>query len=194
MKIFGGLKLHPNGFLGAPLEYRSAHPKRPIQVDLIGAATRKIVLENEDDSITPNTYVEELYGEMLKHEDILKRDFAFRERFFRVALTAFGTRTINEWIDKQKHNPYFDTMQQRFVDETVCYVFTGFRKYHPSVYLDTLDIGTHNAWAVGDAVQQHLVQGYNNRPVLIREFLQSWLSQRDGLSDMAISLRVFFGS
>jgi hypothetical protein len=194
MKIFGGLKLYPNGFLGAPIEYRKAQVNKPIQVDLIGAATRRITLESEANDITPNSDIEELWKEITKHEDLLKRDFAFRERLYRSALGAFGTLTINEWIEKQKHNPYFDTMQNRFVDETVCYVYTGFRKYHPMIYVDTLDIGKHNAWTIGVATREYLLGRYNNEPVLIRDFLRSWLGQRDGLSDMLFTLRVLFGS
>ncbi|BAQ02699.1 virion structural protein [Ralstonia phage RSL2] len=194
MKIFGGLKLYPNGFLGAPIEYRKAQVNKPIQVDLIGAATRRITLESEANDLTPNADIEELWKEVTKHEDMLKRDFAFRERLYRSALGAFGTLTINEWIEKQKQNPYFDTMQNRFVDETVCYVYTGFRKYHPMIYVDTLDIGKHNAWTVGVATREFLLNRYNNEPVLIRDFLRTWLGQRDGLSDMLFTLRVFFGS
>lgn len=194
MKIFGGLKLYPNGFLGAPHEYRSAQVNKPIQVDLIGAATRRITLESEANDLTPNQTIEELYKETLKHESLLKQDFAFRERLYVAALRAFGTLTINEWIEKQKQNPYFDTMQNRFVDETVCYVFTGFRKYHPMIYVDTLDIGKHNAWTIGVATREYLINGYRNEPMLIRDFLRYWLGQRDGLSDMLLTLRVFFGS
>lgn len=193
MKIFAGLKLHPNGFLGAPLEYRAAKPSRPVEVDLIGTATRKIRLESEENTLTPNTAIEELYEETLKHESVMKRDFAFRERLLVAALQAFGTLTINDWIEKQKQNPYFDTMQNRFVEETVHYVMTGFRKYHPMVYLDTMDIGTHNAFEIGPSTRKMLVD-LNFRPIPIREFLQMWLGQRDGLSDMLISLRVLFGS
>lgn len=192
MKVFAGLKLHPNGFLGAPIEYREAHLNRPIQVDLIGTATRKITLENEDNTLAPNNFIEELYKEAISHEDVMKRSFEFRERVYVAALRSFGTYTINEWIERQKYNPYFDSMQNRFVEETVCYVFTGFRKYHPMIYLDTLDIGTQNAFAIGPNVRQHLINGF--KPMSIHDFLQSWLGQRDGLSDLFISLRVLFGS
>uniref|UniRef100_A0AAU7PFK4 Virion structural protein n=1 Tax=Burkholderia phage vB_BgluM-SURPRISE13 TaxID=3159457 RepID=A0AAU7PFK4_9VIRU len=193
MKIFGGLKLYPNGFLGAPIEYRKAQVGQPIQVDLIGTAMRRISLEPEDTDMAPNQEIEEIWKETTKHEDILKRDHAFRERLYVAGLRAFGTLTINDWIEKQKQNPYFDTMQNRFVDETVCYVYTGFRKYHPSIYLDTCTIGKHNAWTIGVATREYLVN-YRNEPVLIRDFLRTWLGQRDGISDMLFTLRVFFGS
>lgn len=192
MKVFAGLKLHPNGFLGAPIEYRSVHATRPIQVDLIGNTSRTITLENENNTLTPNNAIEELFKDAISHEDILKRNFAFRERLYVAALKAFGTLTINEWIEKQKQNPYFDTMQNRFVEETVGYVYTGFRKYHPMVYVDTLDIGFKNAFDVGPNLRKYLAN--QDRPVLVRDFLASWLRQRDGLSDLLFSLRVLFGS
>jgi hypothetical protein len=194
VKIFGGLKLHPNGFLGAPLEYRSAQVNRPIQVDLIGTAARRITLESEENALTPNVAIEELFQEALKQEDILERNFAFRERLYVAALRAFGTWTINEWIEKQKQNPYFDTMQNRFVEEMVCYVYTGFRKYHPMVYVDTLDIGTHNAFEIGPSVREHLLNRYQGQPVLIRDFILTWLGQKTGTSDLLFTLRVLFGS
>lgn len=194
MKIYGGLKLHPNGFLGAPIEYRSTHAERPFRVDLIGAVSRKVTLENEDNTLKPNNFIDELFKEVLSHEDILARNFAFRERVYMAALQAFGTLTINDWIEKQKQNPYFDSMQNRFVEETVCYVFTGFRKYHPMIYVDTLDIGTHNAFEIGPHTRQCLLIDNLGKPMLIREFIRRWLSQRDGLSDLIFSLRVLFGS
>lgn len=192
MKIFGGLKLYPNGFLGAPIEYRKAQVGQPIQVDLIGTAMRRISLEPEDTDMAPNQEIQEIWTETQKHESKLKRDHAFRERLYVAALRSFGTLTITDWIEKQKQNPYFDTMQNRFVDETVCYVYTGFRKYHPSIYLDTLTIGKHNAWTVGVATREYLTNTYE--PVLIRDFVRTWLGQRDGLSDLLFTLRVFFGS
>lgn len=194
MKIFAGLKLHPNGFLGAPLEYRSAHASRPIQVDLIGTATRKVTLETEDNTVTPNTFIEELFEQAISHELIVARNFAFRERVYKEALRAFGTITINEWIEKQKQNPYFDSMQNRFVEETVGYVFTGFRKYHPMVYVETLDIGEYNAFEIGPNVRNYLLNFNGQQSMLIRDFLQQWLTQRDGMSDMLFTLRVLFGS
>lgn len=193
MKIFAGLKLHPNGFLGAPIEYRSAHPKKPITVDLIGTASRTIKLESEENTLNPNVLIEELFKETLKHEDILSKNFEFREKLYVAALRAFGTLTIQDWIDKQKQSPYFDTMQNRFVEETVCYVYTGFRKYHPMVYVDTLKIGEHNAFQIGPATREYLFSNHY-QTILIREFLQKWLSQRDGLTDVVFSLRVLFGS
>ena len=194
MKIFDGLKLHPNGFLGAPVEFRDVRVKKPVQVDLIGTAARRITLESEENALTANKEVDDLFKEITSHEGILERNFEFRERLFSVALKAFGTRTIDEWIDKQKQNPYFDTMQNRFVEEMVGYVFTGFRRYHSAIYLDILDIGTHNAFTIGPNVGQYLRNRSGNDVMSIRDFLQKWLSQRDGLSDLAITLRVLFGS
>lgn len=193
MKIFAGLKLHPNGFLGAPLEYRAVHVQKPIQVDLIGTASGRITLENESDAISPNVMIQELFDEALKHESVMKRSFAFRERLYVAALHAFGTSTIDEWIEKQKENPYFDSMQNRLVEETIGFVYTGFRKYHPMIYVDTLDIGTHNAFSIGPNVRQFMIS-HAGRPVLIRDFIRSWLGQRDGISDMLFTLRVLFGS
>lgn len=194
MKTFGGLKLHPRGFLGAPIEYRTAHvTPRPVKADLIGGVSRTITFEPEDNLLKPNNFIEELYAEAAKKEDIIKRNILFRERIYVAALQAFGTVTIQDWIEKQKQNPYFDTMQNRFVEETVGYVFTGFRKYHPAIYAETCAIGTHNAFSMGPNVRSYLFTG-TGEPMLMRDFIRRWLTQRDGMSDMFISLRVMFGS
>lgn len=194
MKIFGGLKLHPNGFLGAPLEFQKAQLNKPIQVDLIGTATRRITLEADGNAVTGNAAIDEIFQETLKHESIMRDNMIFRERLFTAALNAFGTETIQEWISRQKQNPYFDTMQNRFVEETVCYVFTDFRKYHPAVYLETLKIGKRNAFSIGDGVRTHLLSSYGGQQMPIRDFIQAWVSKRDGLSDLLFSLRIMFGS
>lgn len=194
MKIFAGLKLHPNGFLGAPIEYRSAHgAKRPIRVDLIGAVSRSISIDSDDSVIKPNNFIEELFKEASTKEDAMKRNIMFRERLYLAALQAFGTLTIQQWIDKQKQNPYFDAIQNRFVEETVCYVYTGFRKYHPTVYQGVCSIGSHNAFVMGPKTREFLYQP-KQEPVLIREFIGRWLQQRDGMSDMLFTLNIMFGS
>lgn len=194
MKIFGGLKLHPNGFLGAPLEYQKAQLDKPIQVDLIGTATRRITLESDANVVTANKVIDDLYQETLKHESIMRDSIAFRERLFMAGLSAFGTFTIQDWVERQKQNPYFDTMQNRFVEETVGYVFSDFRKYHPMVYLDTLEIGKRNAFSIGPEVRKNLFSSYSDRKMPIRDFIQTWVSKRDGMSDFLISLRILFGS
>lgn len=194
MKIFGGLKLHPNGFLGATLEFQKAQLNKPIQVDLIGTATRRITLEADGNTVTGNVVIDELFQETLKHESIMRDSIAFRERLFTAALTAFGTETIQEWVARQKQNPYFDTMQNRFVEETVCYVYSDFRKYHPAVYLETLKIGKQNAFSIGAGTREHLFANYNGHETNIRDFIQTWVSRRDGLSDLLFSLRIMFGS
>lgn len=194
MKIFGGLKLHPHGFLGAPVEYRSPHgAKRPVKVDLIGAVSRSISFEADDNLVKPNNLIDELFTEISTKEDAMKLNILVRERVYMAALQAFGTITIQDWIEKQKQNPYFDTIQNRFIEETVCYVYTGFRKYHPTVYQGVCQIGTHNAFSLGPKTREFLFQP-NQQPVLIRDFIGRWLRQRDGMSDMLFTLNILFGS
>lgn len=194
MREFAGLKLHPNGFLGAPIEFREPRIKKPVQIDLIGTASRRITLESDEASITPNREIDELFKEAASHEDLMGRDFMFRERILRATLQAFGTITINDWILRQKANPYFDSMQNRFVEETVGFVYTGFRKYHPSVYMDTLDMGTHNAFAIGPSVRSHLMNNPTQPETTITEFVQQWLSRPGGTADLLFSIRILFGS
>lgn len=194
MRVFGGLKLHPNGFLGAPFEYRSPHASKPVTLDLVKAVTRNVSIENEDNLIKPNNFIMELYDEVIAKEDAMKRNLLFRERVYTAALQAFGTLTINEWIDRQKQNPYFDTMQNRFVEEMVCFVFTGFAKYHPASYINSFDIGERNALSIGPNVREYLLVNSNGQPMLIRDFVLRWLGQRDGMTNLLCSLRVLFGS
>lgn len=194
MKIFAGLRLYPNGFLGAPAEYREAHLKKPIQIDIAGSATRRITLESDENSITPNVTIDEIYTKATTSTVLLGQDFMFREQLYRTMLAAFGTSTIQDWVIKQKENPYFDTIQNRFLEETVAFVYTGHRKYYPAVYMDSIDMGTHNAFSIGPAVRECLFDQHQSQPILIRDFLQQWLSQQDGLSDLLISSRLIFGS
>lgn len=194
MKIFAGLRLYPNGFLGAPAEYREAHLKKPIQIDIAGSATRRITLESDENAIAPNVTIDEIYKQATTSTVLLGQDFMFREQLYRTMLKAFGTMTIEDWVVKQKENPYFDTMQNRFLEETVAFVYTGHRKYHPAAYMDSIDMGSHNAFSIGPALREHLFGQYQSQPILIRDFLQQWLSQPDGLSDLLISSRIFFGS
>lgn len=193
MKVFAGLKLYPSGFLGAPTEYREAHIKKPIQIDIAGSATRRITLESDENTITPNVTIDEIYKKATSDATTFGQDFLFREHFYHTVMNAFGTTTITDWVLRQKENPYFDTMQNRFLEETVEFVYTGHRRYHPSAYMDIIDMGTNNAFAMGPGVRKLFPQ-YQHEPITIRDFMQSWLSQPDGLSDMLISTRIMFGT
>lgn len=193
MKIIGGLKLHPRGFLGSTTEYRQPHVNRPVKVDLIGAVTRSISFDVDDNVLKPNTLIEELFAKSISKEDLIKTNFLFREKILLAALSAFGTLTINQWLEAQKQNPYFDVTQNRFVEEMVCFVYTGHWKYHPALYLDSMMIGTHNSLSYGPCVREWIFAN-NKEPVLVRDFIQKWLSQRDGFSTLLISLRVLFGT
>lgn len=195
MKIYAGLKLHPRGFLGLPTEVRTPHVSREIKVDFVGAVSRNITIESEDNVLKPNTLIEQLYDIATSKEDELRLNSAFKERLLIAALSAFGTVLLVDWLEKQKQNPYFDTMQNRFVEETVCFVYTGFRKYHPQVYLDTLTIGKVNSYSAGPSTQQFILSKVRtNDSVTVRDFILKWLSHPNGLSDLLISLRVMFGS
>lgn len=192
MKVFGGLKLHPRGFLGAPIEFRKAQIDRPVQVDLIGTATRKITIESDSNRVNGNAEIDDLMKEVFKNEDILHKDAMFRERLFIAALRAFGTVSINEWVDRQKLNPYFGVMQNRVVEDLVGYVFTGQRQVHPMVYLDSVHIASRNSFSVGPNVRAYL-SDHRDR-MTIQDFIGRWLTHRDGMTDMMLTLRLLFGT
>jgi hypothetical protein len=192
MKIFAGLKLYPHGFLGAPQETADAHLDRPIQVNVVGVATSRVTLDSGENVVKPNRAICDLYSKIINDPTALE-DFQIRERLYYEALNAFGTVTINDWFERQKQNPYFDTRQNRFVEETFRYVFEGQRTYHPSVYLSSMSIGTANAFKIGPYANRWIKDVHGRDQLLIREFLQRWLSQDDGLTDMATSLFIMFG-
>lgn len=191
MKIFGGLKLYPAGFLGAPLEVPEPTLKKPLQIDVVGVATRSVKLESNENLLRPHRAINELYEKII-NDPLALKDFALRERLYYEALRIFGTKTLNDWVERQKQNPYFDSWQNRFVEETIGYVFEGRRPYHVSVYLTSMQLGRQNDFKVGPNIQRW-VKDNSGDPILIRDFIQRWLQQDDGLTDMATALFIMFG-
>lgn len=192
MKLFSGLKLYPNGFLGAPIEFAKVEVDDSIKLDLIGGSSKRFMLGSENDSITPNKEIEELYERILQKEDILRDSMAFRERVFLAALRAFGTEDFTTWFELQKSNPYFGSMQNRFVEETIGFIYGKDRMYHPAVYMDSMLINAVNAFSVGVNAKTYLYSNTNQR-VMVKDIIQKWVSRTNGMSDMIISLRILFG-
>lgn len=192
MKIFAGLKLYPHGFLGAPLETPEPQLNKPIQIDVIGTATRSVKLESSENLLRPHKAINDIYEKVISDPKALQ-DFALKERLYYEALRVFGTVTLQDWIERQKQNPYFDTWQNRFLDETIGYIYEGHRRYHVSVYLTSMQIGRVNSFKVGEKVQKWVKDVNGKRPILIKDMIQSWLSQDDGLTDMVTSLFIMFG-
>jgi hypothetical protein len=81
-----------------------------------------------------------------------------------------------------------------FVVVLVWLVLWGLGLFVGLVFVDTLDIGTHNAFEIGPSVREHLLNRYQGQPVLIRDFILTWLGQKTGTSDLLFTLRVLFGS
>lgn len=192
MKIFAGLKLYPHGFLGVPAETADPQIDRPIQVNVVGVATSRVTLDSGENVIKPNRGICDLYQKVVNDPHALDK-FEIRERLYYEAMRAFGTTTFNDWFERQKQNPYFDTMQNRFIEETIRYVFEGQLAYHPSVYLSSMNIGASNAFSVGPYAKRWLKDVYSNNPITIVDFIQKWLGQDDGLTDMVTRLFIMFG-
>lgn len=193
MRVYAGgqYRLYPRGFLGSLAEYELPmnHPVSRVQV--LAAGTETILkVEDLEGPVQSNTMIDRIYSKTINSQTALD-DAAFREAIYCEALKAFGTDSLFAWIVAQKENPYFDSMQNRFVDETLGYAFRGHRRFHVSTYLTCLTIGHKNAFQKGQFMTEYWE---SIREMSIADFLIRWLSQDDGLTDMVQSLWIMFGN
>lgn len=126
------------------------------------------------------------------------KTFEFREFVLRNAVKVFGRDYLYDWIEQQKISPNWDEYHQRWICETLEYVFRNRpRQFSPSNWIALLS-----------ATPAKEVRNQDNRLVseiffdkerigenfTMTQFFIEWLKQPRGFEDLVESLFVLYGS
>lgn len=125
------------------------------------------------------------------------KTFEFRERVLRAALKAFGTNNLYDWIQIQKQSDRYDEYHARWIDETLSFAFHGtprsFSTNNWTALLDTV-LPALTSKADSDVVKNVFSEGLRvGTSFTFKQFLQNWLSQKNGIDDLTNSLYVLYG-
>lgn len=117
----------------------------------------------------------------------------YRVAVMRCAKRLFGIN-LASWIGNQAESEFITVQAREFIIDTLCFIRTGNRSIHPRNWIDILPVGpiplTH-------IPKRPLIPAYS---LLKSEYhadvnyIESWLKQPSGLSDLVYSLYIAFGS
>lgn len=151
---------------------------------------------------TSNFYdkgVQQLFVTMAADPKIFS-SFDYREAVLKKAISLFGecfNGNFIEWFRIQKESPTFSYLHQRYLNETLLYVFSRTpRKMSHNNYSRMLHVGANNAiFATSkddiEADLDHSLMSLRNAGVV--SLLENWTESVEGLQDMVATMHVIFG-
>ncbi len=185
------MRVYPSGFLGA-VNVKSTQPqdieRQRGRLFYHGAVSD---LEPRSGSLEASQ-LWDLYG----NGDPCIRSLAFQERVIRHALEVFGTQYLYDWIQAQYKSPNYDQWHQRWIDETLQFVYRSrVRDLSSANWVGLLGAAGQDVSARDSTVVDSV---FFNRERLspsttIEAFIHAWLQQPGGIDDLTSSLHVLFG-
>lgn len=149
---------------------------------------------------TSNYYdkaITQLYKQMAADNKVFS-DFAYRELLLKKAFEIFGQDSFVTWFKAQAASPCFSYLHERFLKETLQYVYSRKpRSMSHSGYFRLLHVGANNA--IFSASQKEDEAGELNLSLLnvdnalTVDLLRCWTSTMEGLQDMLATFNVIFG-
>lgn len=197
-------KVYPSGFLGSG----EVGTTRPIDMEKIRNRLFDLSAITNPDGHTANIDVVRLWDDTIFGSPEYK-EFEFKERILKIALPAFGTAKILDWIQLQRNSPYYGDYHEKWIDETLMYVFAGRPRtlsiHNWTTLLQMVD--THNI-ETDSEITKHFFFGKSlNKPIpkltqihqiqspnlLVTDFIGQWVQRKGGIDDLVCSLHVLFG-
>lgn len=183
------LKIYPSGFLGNP----EVSLTQPLDLTTIKQRLFEKLPTNFVDNLSANREVESLWDDVVFGDPAYK-SFEFREKILKVALRAFGTRSIFEWIAAQADSDMYTEYHHLWIDETLQYALEGKpRTYTYSAWFALFSCGSSDKSSlISPTVRRHFGTD-GSRDFSINDFLVAWVSQPRGIDDLIESLHILFG-
>lgn len=184
------LRIYPSGFLGAA----NVATTEPLDIVAIKHRLFDNAALGNVSARTANREVVGLWEDCIAGDPAYKT-FEFREKILKAALAAFGTRTIRDWVLAQSESPYHTEYQQRWIHETMDFVFNeSRRKFTYNVWFPLITTGRSDRAGVNtELVKSILGVGAEFEHLPLRNFLQMWASRERGVDDLLESLNLLFG-
>ena len=183
------LKIYPSGFLG--------NPEVALTQSMDILAIKNHLFSNapigKSSGYTANLEVENLWEDVVAG-DAAYKTFEFREKILKVALRAFGTKSIFQWIAAQAESDLYTDYHHRWIDETLKYAVGGVsREYAYSAWFALFACGSSDKDALISPTVVSYLGRNGEKDIPIDEFIVRWASQPRGIDDMIESLHILFG-
>jgi hypothetical protein len=194
------LKIYPSGFLGSA----AVNQTEPINliVNVKNLLNRNRV--TKPTVYTANQDVVQMWDSAILNDAAFK-SFDYKEKILIIAMKAFGTLTVKQWIDAQVDNPTCGDTHYRWIDETLCYVMSGTsRSFQFNTWLTILSAARPDTEAKGyskimdkyfGGKTPAILTSSNNNPrtMSMVDFITAWVCKPNGIEDLTSSLNVLFG-
>lgn len=197
--VYKGYRVYPRGFLGASLGEQIKAPERPYSSSLKSHAYHPDWFRSQTPPREINRNIENMWRKM-NEIHVAIDDMEFREHLLKIALTAFGTKSFQEWASIQLSGPSTGDMHIEFIKDTMQFIMTGKRSMNLNSWtlMLSMDEITHNetpnegqfAWFFRDEQAVGQYRGCNQSLV---DVIQRWCAQPGGFADLAQTLHVLFG-
>lgn len=189
--------VYPRGFIG----FDAGFVKLGIVEEKKNTNLRSILLNRtvgpDESPHASNTIIDQLWAETTGGRNYTT-SFYFRERIIKAALTAFGTQNFYDWCQLQVTNPYAKNSHNKFVNETLSFIASGYRTVDVNTWFNLIDISDDlNRKAVNDIKISEYFRTRdthnNQRPVSLEHTLVEWTKHQDGFGDLLTTLMLLFG-
>lgn len=196
------LKQYPSGFLGNPNLKQTDIDHSRTAKKMINQILSKPDTSDADSIHTSSQEINDIWKEVLANTPDYKT-FDFKERILKFALTAFGTEYFLEWVSTQNQNPNFSELHQKFIDDTINFIYYDKRReYTINNWLTLLDDSKDNQKTDKlSNIQKvfflqpnpHKGADVNMSSLTIKELIGDWVRKESGMEDLTSSLFVLFG-
>lgn len=190
------LTLYSRGFMGSRNHGVEIAPyrKKPLHVlslfDLKKEDTQKVVV---NDSVA-------LQYERCIRKDVMPDDFDYREIVIRIALHAFGTMSLSQWLLANLRSPALSQTHADFISDTILFVRTGKRMYPVQTWERMIHAGANDPNKPSDYSREAYSWLGCSSPVdLLRtntsmlDFVSQWVGRHKGFVDLLYTLNILFG-
>jgi len=140
-----------------------------------------------------NEEITKLFNRYLANPLALK-DFDFRERLIKAAFSAFGTKSIADWIYLQSHQSSVSDLHKSFIVDTLKHIVTlEPRSMEAGQWIRIIEADDKTYNTIIDV--RHFFSNSKGEkvPASLTDFINAWLRVPKGFEDMLISLFVIFG-
>lgn len=194
------LKIYPSGFLGSASVIQTEPIDMIVNVKNLLNRTRV----NKPTPYTANQDIVLMWEEALMNNKDFK-SFEYKEKILVIAMKAFGTQILKDWVDAQVSNPQSGDTHYRWIDETLKYVIEGIpRSYMYNTWLTVLSAARPDTEAKGYSKVMHNYFGAGRASILMSpdknprsmstvDFIRAWVCRDNGIEDLTASLNVLFG-
>lgn len=187
-KTYESLEITPRGFLGNSLGDTVKISKNLAQRSAM-SGPEYLTLSNRETTSNPN--IDALFKHLqMKPNDC--KSINFIEDLIRSATDAFGLNSFKDWYIIQHKSPVTSDLHIQFLNEIIEFIIYGERKTSLITWVPLLSLSENSGNYT--KLDNNIIDKIDRNGIsTVKEAILSWLSKRNGMSDMVFTLAILFG-